>query len=258
MFRHFSDASAVPLKTAADCDGRYLADYGSEGWEFESLRARSLSAERSAAPIATRPSVDTFRRHFPAGVPVQGVSDVWRSLVWRCRQCASVVASWCGVTSNRVGPPPEISTRLVVDCAKSPTAGINLGWLTLQPDRGWGRELGNVSEGNCGRSCDGRRAGVQRRWTGCWHRERGTSRARRRGNSVAARSRPRRWGLLGPWRRSRLGRPWRLGLRRKLRLRARVGLHHRSVWAHHLVPLVADRARSSRPATRSSGGGPNQ
>ena len=59
------------------------------------------------------------------------------------------------------------------------------------------------------------------------------------GSSVAARSRP--WGRLGPWRRSRLGRPWRLGLRWKLGLRARVGLCHRSVWARHLVPLVADR-----------------
>jgi len=39
--------------------------YGSEGWGFESLRARHLSAETLKAPIATRPSVDTFRHHFP-------------------------------------------------------------------------------------------------------------------------------------------------------------------------------------------------
>jgi hypothetical protein len=106
---------------------------------------------------------------------------------------------------------------------------------------GWRREFGNVSEEDCGRSCDGWRTGVQRRWPGCRHRERGTTCACRRGDSVAARSRPwGRWGLLGPWRRSRLGRPWRLGLRWGLGLRARMGLCHRSVWARHLVPLVAD------------------
>ena len=50
-----------------------------------------------------------------------------------------------------------------------------------------------------------------------------------------------------PW---RLGQPWTLGLRWKLGLRAIVGLHHRSVWARHLVPLVADRAPKSRPTIR--------
>jgi len=130
---------------------------------------------------------------------------------------------------------------------------MNLGHLTLQSRRGWGREFGNVCEEDCGRSCDGRRTGVQRRWPGCWHRDRGTTYARRPGDSVAARSRSwGRWGLLGPWQRSRLGRPWRLRLRRKLGLRARVGLRHGSVWACHLVSLVTDRRGSGSvvPATR--------
>src|SRR6476660_7812135 len=117
--------------------------------------------------------------------------------------------------------------------------GMNLGYLTLLSHRGWGREFGNVSEADCSRSCDGRRTGVQRHWPWCGHRERGTTRARRRGSAVAARSRP--WGRLGPWSRSRLGRQRRLGLRWKLGLRAGVGLCHRSVWARHLVPVVADR-----------------
>ena len=132
---------------------------------------------------------------------------------------------------------------------------MNLGHLTLQSHRGWGRELGNVCEEDCGRSCDGRRTGVQRRWPGCGHRECGTTYARRRGDAVAARSRPwGRWGLLGPWQRSRLGRPWRLRLRRKLGLRSRVGLHHRSVWTCHLVSLVCDRrgCGSVAPAASAS------
>ena len=45
----------------------------------------------------------------------------------------------------------------------------------------------------------------------------------------------------GTWPRSRLGRQRRLGLQWKLGLRAGVGLCQRSVWARHLVPLVADR-----------------
>src|SRR6185503_21312167 len=53
------------LMTCARSSTDRASDYGSEGWGFESLRARHLSAETLKAPIATRPSVDTFRHHFP-------------------------------------------------------------------------------------------------------------------------------------------------------------------------------------------------
>jgi hypothetical protein len=56
--------------------------YRSEGWEFESLRARPYSAETHPRPQpdpAKTASVDTFLTHSlvaAAGVPLQRLSDV--------------------------------------------------------------------------------------------------------------------------------------------------------------------------------------
>jgi hypothetical protein len=58
-----ADSSATQLNTCARSSTDRASDYGSEGWGFESLRARSLPAEIGQALACNTPAVDTFPLH---------------------------------------------------------------------------------------------------------------------------------------------------------------------------------------------------
>jgi hypothetical protein len=70
----------VPPRTAMDRRGRVVAAYGSEDWEFESLRARLLPATMLTWTKSTRPKSDTFlilsAATIAACVFVQNISHV--------------------------------------------------------------------------------------------------------------------------------------------------------------------------------------